>query len=127
MSEQSESLPNVLVIQTDQQNIETLSCYGGTVTGTPNIDRLANEGALFTSAFTNSAICTPSRGCFVTGCYPHIHGAIHNTYSIYPDIPTTADVMNKAGYHSAYIGKWHIGGKKALVGPNWIPHKYGGR
>ena len=69
--------PNLLLIHTDQQSSWTLSCYGGdgTCVATPHIDRLAREGARFTQFFTNSAVCTPSRGCLLTGRYPHCHGA----------------------------------------------------
>lgn len=69
----SDMSPNLLIIHTDQQSWWTL--YGGTIVETPNIDATGREGAMFSNFFANSALCTPSRGCFLTGRYPHTHGA----------------------------------------------------
>ena len=77
--------PNVLIIHTDQQSWWTLGCYGSTVISTPNIDRLASEGAKLTGFFVNSAVCTPSRGTFLTGRYPHAHGAFRNNLPLNRD------------------------------------------
>ena len=62
--------PNILWICTDQQRWDTLGCYGNSFVTTPNLDRLASNGLLFESAFSQSPICTPSRASFLTGRYP---------------------------------------------------------
>ena len=109
--------PNLLVIHTDQQSWWTLGCYGGSLIETPNIDRLAHEGALFRDFFTNSAVCTPSRGCLVTGRYPHCHGAYTNNLPLNRDEVTFAHVLQGSGYETGYSGKWHLDGP---LRPGWI-------
>jgi len=109
--------PNLLIIHTDQQSFWTLGCYGGTVVETPNIDRLAANGALFSNFFTNSAVCTPSRGCFVTGRYPTSHGAHENCIPLNRDEVTFAEVLRRAGYRTGYVGKWHLDGNPR---PGWV-------
>lgn len=109
--------PNLLIIHTDQQSWWTLGCYGGTVVDTPNIDRLAADGALFTNFFTNSAVCTPSRGCFVTGRYPESHGAYANNIPLNRDEITFAEVLKRNGYRTGYAGKWHLDGTPR---PGWV-------
>ncbi len=108
--------PNLLVIHTDQQSAWSLSAYGGIVE-TPNADRLAREGAIFTNFFTNSAVCTPSRGCFLTGRYPHCHGAWRNNIPLNRDEVTFAEVLRRAGYETGYAGKWHLDGTPR---PGWV-------
>ena len=109
--------PNLLIIHTDQQSAWTLGCYGGTVVETPNIDRLAADGALFTNFFTNSAVCTPSRGCFVSGRYPTSHGAYTNNIPLNRDVITFADQLKRDGYRTGYVGKWHLDGHPR---PGWV-------
>ena len=109
--------PNLLIIHTDQQSDWTLGCYGGTVVETPNIDRLATDGARFSNFFTNSAVCTPSRGCFVTGRYPESHGAWTNNIPLNRDEITFAEVLRRAGYRTGYVGKWHLDGNPR---PGWV-------
>ena len=109
--------PNLLVIHTDQQSRWTIGAYGGTTISTPNIDRLAKEGALFTDFFTNSALCTPSRGCLVTGRYPHSHGAWTNDVPLNNNEITFAETLRKSGYITGYAGKWHLDGTPR---PGWV-------
>lgn len=101
--------PNLLVIHTDQQNLWTIGAYGGIV-DTPNTDFIGKEGAIFNNFFTNSAICTPSRGCMITGRYPHAHGAYQNCAELNRDETTIAHVLNENGYDTGYVGKWHLDG-----------------
>ena len=108
--------PNLLVIHTDQQSSWTLSCYDDSLVSTPHADRLAAEGARFTQFFTNSAVCTPSRGCFVTGRYPHCHGAYRNNIPLGRDQTTFAHVLQQTGYDTGYAGKWHLDGTPR---PGW--------
>ena len=109
--------PNLLVIHTDQQSSWTLGAYGGTLIETPNIDRIAGEGAVLTNFFTNSAVCTPSRGCLLTGRYPHAHGAYTNNIPLNTDEITFAQVLREHGYDTGYAGKWHLDGKRR---PGWV-------
>lgn len=112
---------NLLIIQTDQQARWTLSCYGGKEVETPHIDSLCQEGVRFDEFYTPSAVCTPSRGCFLTGEYPHVHGAYRNGMAINPDQTTFAHVLQERGYETGYVGKWHLAGDEA---PNWLDKRY---
>ncbi len=109
--------PNLLIVHTDQQPWWTVSAYGRSPVETPNQDRLAREGALLRNFFTNSAVCTPSRGCFLTGRYPHSHGAYTNNVSLNPDEVTIAEALRRAGYATSYAGKWHLDGTPR---PGWV-------
>ncbi|MHC4717268.1 MAG: sulfatase-like hydrolase/transferase [Planctomycetota bacterium] len=109
--------PNLLIVHTDQQSSWTLGAYGGELVGTPHIDRIGSEGAVFDNFFTNSALCTPSRGCMLTGRYPNCHGAWENNYEFRDDEVTLAEVLAAAGYETGYAGKWHLGGEPR---PGWM-------
>ena len=109
--------PNVLIIHTDQQSLWTLSCYGCEVIDTPNIDRIGREGARLSQFFVNSAVCTPSRGTFLTGRYPHAHGAYRNNLPLDRDEITFAEVFRRNGYDTGYAGKWHLDG---MARPGWV-------
>jgi len=113
----SPSLPNVLILFTDQQSAWTLGVYGGKVVGTPNLDSIGREGAVFNNYFTNSAVCTPSRGCFITGRYPHSHGAYRNNIEMNRDEITLAHMFQRAGYDTGMAGKWHLDGEPK---PGWM-------
>lgn len=112
------SKPNILLIYTDQQALWTISAYAGKTAipneiQTPNIDRIANEGILLENYFTNSAVCTPSRGCFVSGLYPHQHGAYSNNIPLKKKSlgdGTWGNVLQSEGYSTSWIGKWHLDG-----------------
>ncbi|MFX0099651.1 MAG: sulfatase-like hydrolase/transferase [Candidatus Hodarchaeota archaeon] len=110
--------PNILVIHCDQLSWGALSIHGGAVVQTPNIDRIGLEGARFNNFFTNSAVCTPSRGCFLTGRYPSCHGAYRNNIPLNKDEITFAHVLRDHGYHTGYGGKWHLGGMPRGVVPS---------
>jgi len=109
---------NVLIIYTDEHARWTLGVYGDKVIGTPHLDSIGNEGAVFDNFFVNSAVCTPSRGCFITGRYPHAHGAPVNNIPINRDEITLAEVLRRNGYETAMIGKWHLDGEPR---PGWTP------
>ncbi|KAA5537999.1 sulfatase [Roseiconus nitratireducens] len=103
--------PNILYIMSDDHAAHAISAYGGRlaeVAPTPNIDRLANEGALFTNAFCTNSICSPSRACVLTGQYDHINGAFDLSGRVPPGKQMLAIQMKEAGYQTAMIGKWHL-------------------
>ncbi|MCD8072558.1 MAG: sulfatase [Alistipes sp.] len=103
--------PNILFIMTDDHSYQTISAYGHPLSAlvpTPNIDRLAQEGMLFRSAYVENSISTPSRATLLTGLYSHQHGqrtldrGFDTTKTVFPE------VLRQAGYQTALVGKWHI-------------------
>ena len=121
-NEESGSKPNVLVIMTDEHNLRTIGKYRELLTSsqsssqafvwgedlavdTPNIDRLADDGATFSNFYTVSPICTTSRGSFMTGSYPTTNGAIRNHVAMNDDAVTFAHILKDEGYSTGYIGK----------------------
>lgn len=113
--------PNVLLILTDEQSLWTVSRYGGHLPETPNIDFIGRHGATFNNFFVTSAVCTPSRGCFMTGRFPHANGAYKNDLPINPGEFTLGHMFENAGYETGYVGKWHLDGRNDPSWPDWIP------
>lgn len=116
--------PNIVFIYADDLGIGDLSCYGATKIATPHIDKLASQGALFTDAHATSATCTPSRFSLLTGKYAWRKAgtsvAPGNASLIIPtDTKTLPSRLQKAGYNTAVIGKWHLGLGPAPAGPDW--------
>lgn len=116
--------PNIVFIYADDLGIGDLSCYGATKIATPNIDKLASQGALFTDAHATSATCTPSRFSLLTGKYAWRKSgtsvAPGNASLIIPtDTKTLPSRLQVAGYNTAVIGKWHLGLGPAPEGPDW--------
>jgi len=106
--------PNIVLIYADDLGYGDLSCYGAIKISTPNIDRLAKEGRLFTDAHSTSAVCSPSRYALLTGEYPlrvGLYGAVFAKGELQIDTQkTTLPIMLKRkGYATACIGKWHLG------------------
>lgn len=127
--------PNLLVIHTDEQNFRTLGCYrklmikdlaemwGPTVCETPNIDWLADNGAVATRFYATTPVCSPSRGAFVSGRYPQNNAVVSNSGTLADDTVTFGEALRKTGYATGYAGKWHIGGNGR---PQWAPEpKFG--
>ena len=113
----SNSQPNVLLIYTDEHSNWTLGAYGGKVAATPHLDSIGREGAIFNNFFVNSAVCTPSRGCLITGRYPHSHGAHTNNLELGRGQVTLAHLLRRQGYETGMAGKWHLDGEPR---PGWI-------
>jgi len=101
--------PNIVFILTDDQRYDATGCAGHPWLKTPNMDRLAKEGVLFKNAFVTTSLCSPSRGSFLTGCYAHTHGVFGNSgRDPDPSFPMFAQLLQKTGYETAFIGKWHM-------------------
>src|SRR5688572_24229471 len=103
--------PNIVVVMTDGQRWDALGCAGHPFLKTPNIDRLAREGALFQNAFVTTPLCSPSRASFLTGQYAHKHGVRDNTARapLRHHLPTFPPLLHDAGYQTSFIGKRHMG------------------
>jgi uncharacterized sulfatase len=119
--------PNILFFLIDDMGYRDLSCFGGTRVKTPEIDRMAAEGLAFDQFYVSSPICSPSRVALLTGQYPnrwHItsyldtrkvneNRGLANWLSL--DAPTVARPLQKAGYYTAHVGKWHMGGQRDVA------------
>jgi arylsulfatase A-like enzyme len=100
--------PNIIFIMTDDHASHALSCYGSKINKTPNLDRLAKEGMRFTNCFCTNSICAPSRAVILTGKYSHLNGVIDNAVEFDGSQQTFPKLLQKAGYETAIIGKWHL-------------------
>ncbi|MEP7364261.1 MAG: sulfatase [Acidobacteriota bacterium] len=122
--------PNVVFILTDDQRWDCLSAAGHPFLKTPNMDRIANEGARFANAFVTTSLCSPSRASFMSGQYAHTHGVINNFTEYPPGLLSFPAALQQTGYESAYIGKWHMGENNDEKRPGfdyWISHKGQGK
>lgn len=104
----STSKPNIVFFFSDQQRKDTLGCNGQKLNVTPNLDEFAKEGVNFVNTFTPQPVCGPARSCLQTGLYPTQLGCYKNGKALPTQVPTIAKAMNKAGYNTGYVGKWHL-------------------
>ena len=102
--------PNIIVMMTDDHTTQAMSCYGSLLVETPNLDRLAREGMLFENCYVSNAISGPSRACILTGKYSHVNGFTDNSRTFDGDQQTFPKLLHDAGYQTAMIGKWGVGG-----------------
>jgi arylsulfatase A-like enzyme len=102
--------PNVIFITADQMRAQAPGCMGNEQIKTPNIDKLAAQGILFTNAISNFPICTPARAMWLTGRYPVSTGVISNDMQLPFHEVTSAEILRANGYMTGYIGKWHLDG-----------------
>jgi len=116
--------PNIVFIMIDDLGYGDLGCYGSKVNHTPNIDRLAKEGMIFTDYHSNGPMCTPTRAALMTGLYQHrfgkkfegaISGKKHYDEGLSLEAVTIAEILKDAGYATGMYGKWHLGYKPPFL------------
>ncbi len=111
--------PNILFLFSDDHALRTIGCYEGSINKTPNLDRIAGEGAIFNSSFNVNSICCPSRAAIMTGKHSHANGITGNGSPwngkqwVYPR------ELGKAGYQTSLIGKWHLKGNPTDEFQHW--------
>jgi len=117
--------PNFVIIFTDDQGYADVGCFGAEGFETPNLDRMAAEGAKFTDFYAAAPVCSPSRAALLTGCYPmrvSIPRVLfpRDKIGLNPDEVTIADMLKTRGYATCCIGKWHLGHL-----PEFLPTRQG--
>jgi len=108
-TKEAQQRPNILFIMSDDHAYKAISAYSNKLIETPNIDRLAEEGMLFTNACVTNSICAPSRATILTGKHTHINGKIDNRMPFDTTQITFPQLFQKAGYQTAMFGKLHFG------------------
>jgi len=107
--ERAKKRPNILFIMSDDHAYQAISAYSNHLTETPNIDRIAKEGMLFTNACVTNSICAPSRAVILTGKHSHLNGKIDNMFPFDTTNVTFPQLLQGAGYQTAMFGKLHFG------------------
>jgi len=126
------SRPNVVVVFTDDQRDDCVGSHPKPLLGikTPNLNKLAKEGAYFENMFVTTSLCSPSRASFLSGLYAHSHGVVNN-FTDYPvELDSYPRKLQATGYNTAYIGKWHMGEQDDSKRPGfdyWVTHKGQGK
>jgi arylsulfatase A-like enzyme len=122
--------PNVVFILTDDQRWDTIRLNEKSQVKTPNIDRLGKEGIYFRNSFCTTSLCSPSRASILSGLYAHSHGVVNN-FTEYPnELPSFPRELQRAGYATAYIGKYHMGEENDEKRPGFdyfVTHKGQGK
>jgi arylsulfatase A-like enzyme len=103
------SKPNILFIMSDDHAYQAISAYDDRLIKTPNIDRIANEGMLFTNACVTNSICAPSRAVILSGKHSHMNGKIDNRFPFDTSQVTFPQILQDGGYQTAMFGKLHFG------------------
>ncbi|WP_194775843.1 sulfatase family protein [Pararhodonellum marinum] len=112
--------PNVVLIFTDDQGYNDVGVFGSPNISTPNLDKMADEGMIYTNFYVAQAVCSASRAALMTGTYPNrlgIHGALDHraTHGLNPEETTLAEMLKGSGYATAIFGKWHLGHHKPFL------------
>ena len=118
--EESEGLPNVVIIFIDDMGYADIGPFGAEAYATPNLDRMAEQGRVFTDFHTSAPVCSAARAALLTGCYHErvsIRGALGSLSKIglHPDEVTLAEICKQRGYATAVFGKWHLGRPKKFL------------
>lgn len=125
-AEESPPEPNLLVILTDDHRHDALGFLDHPFLETPALDRIAREGVYFENAVVTTSLCSPSRASILTGLYAHNHRVIDNYNPIPEGLVYFPSYLQDAGYETAFIGKWHMGGEIDHVQPgfdHWVAFK----
>ena len=101
--------PNILVILTDDHRYDAMGFLGHPFLETPHLDRLAAEGVHFKNAYVTTSLCSPSRASILTGLYAHNHRVVDNYNPVSESLTFFPELLQKSGYQTAFIGKWHMG------------------
>ncbi len=112
--------PNLLMIHCDEMRGMAMSCSGDPNVSTPNIDRLASQGLVFSRAFTPDPVCSPARSSMLTGRMPHNTGVTRNNEHLRESVSVLSEETRAAGYMTGHIGKWHVHG--GYSGPTAYRH-----
>ncbi len=113
--------PNILFVFPDQLGARWLPTYGNPIVQTPHLEAFATQSTVFERAITSSPVCTPYRGCLLTGRFPSQTGVLENGQALPDDATTFAHILNDVGYDTYYVGKWHLSGnpqKNRQVSPS---------
>ena len=108
-SSKEKTRPNILFIMSDDHAYQAISAYEDRLLNTPNIDRIANEGMLFTNACVTNSICAPSRAVILSGKHSHLNGKIDNIFPFDTTQITFPQILQDSGYQTAMFGKLHFG------------------
>lgn len=107
---QAADTPNVLFILCDDHRFDCLGAAGHPFLETPHLDAMARDGAMLTHAYVTTSLCSPSRASILTGQYAHNHRVVDNYHPVDPNLVFFPQHLQQAGYETAFIGKWHMGG-----------------
>jgi len=105
---QENQQPNILFIMSDDHAFQAISAYSDKLINTPNIDKIAEQGIIYNKAFVTNSICAPSRAVILTGKFSHLNGVLGNSEVFDGNQQTVSNILNKNGYQTAMIAKWHL-------------------